>query len=184
MPTLTPSGYSQDLAQQFKPEKLPVGWPWRLFTFSGFLFLAAILVFTGLAFGYDPFLNSQIKNVEQQQNAIAQKITPEQEANLIRSYSQVANVQELLQRHVTSSPVFTWLESITHPRVYFQTADMKVPERQLVLDGAADSFQVLSEQLTAIDRDSAVSRYMLNQSQFSEGAVQFKITITFKESIF
>ena len=60
---------------------------------------------------------------------------------------------------------------------------MKTAERELELDGAADDYQVLSEQLESFRRSPLVASYFLNQSQLgSDNNVQFKVILKLKEA--
>ncbi len=183
MPTFIPPGFSQDLTKQFQTEKMPVGWPWRLLSASFFICLIAVLVYLGLAFGYTPFLNSSIEKTKTDIQKLGGTISPEEEAALLRSYSQVANLNRILENHVVSSKVWSWLEQVTGTKVYYSTVDLKTPERKLTLEGFADSFITLGQQLGMFDQDRSVERYILSQSQLSDGAVQFKVVLTLAPSL-
>lgn len=175
---------NQDLAQQFKSEDLSVGWPWRLFSFSGILFLASALVYIGLTFGYEPFLNSRIQSVDSDLGKLGESISQKDEEAFVRFYSQLSNLNGVLNNHIFGSKVFSWLELNTHPKVYYAGIDLKIPELQLTLSGVTDNFGILGEQLAIFDKDPLVAGYVLNQSVVTEGAVRFTVIIKLAKNFF
>jgi len=176
---------NQNLAAQFRPETLPVGWPWRLFSFSAILFALALFSFFGLEYGYVPYLDKEIKKQDQLLAELNNSIPSEQRDSFVLFYSQLSNLKNVLNGHLSASGVFAQiLEKDTHPKVYFSTAGLSVPERKLVIEGFAASYGVLSEQLAAFDKDPLIERYLLEQSQYSDGLVQFKVDLTLATKVF
>ncbi len=168
---------NQDLTAQFRNAKEPVGWPWRLLTLSFFLVLIALLSYFGLAFGYEKYLNSQIANTDAQIKQQNSKIPADKKENFIRFYSQFINLETLLKNHVFASRIFPLIERLTDTKVFYSNMDLKAPDHQLVLEGFAQSYAVLGNQLSAFEQDEMIDRYILNQSQFNEGLVRFKVTL-------
>ena len=177
MAPFTPQ-YSQDVTQQFKPEKLAVGWPWRLFLVSVLLLMISVISYLGLKFGYETVLNARLRNIDQSLKTLNNKISQNQEEDFILFYSRLVNLDTMLVKHVLTYKVFSLLEQHTHSRVYYSSMDFKAPERQLILEGLAGSYGVLSEQLGVFEKATEVARYALNQSQLADGVVQFKMTLT------
>lgn len=168
----------------FRSEKLPIGAPARLLTVSFLFMLVALLSYFGLTFGYQPFLNSRIKNTDQKLQQLSGTVSKSDQEKFIQFYSQLVNFRKILDSHISLSGLFPTLEKLTNQKVFYSGADLKIKEKQLVLEGVAVSYAVLSEQLTAFGNDPAVEKYFLNQSQFSDGKVQFKATLTLKEEMF
>ncbi len=168
---------------QFESERLPVGWPWRFFMVSFVIFLASILVYLGLAFGYEPFLDSQIQKVEDEINARAASVSKENQDKFIQVYSQMINIKSLLDAHIFPSSVLTLLEQKTHPRVYFIGANLKSAERELELDGSAANFSALAEQLEIFAQTKEIERYTLSQSQLTGDMVQFKVALKLSRNV-
>lgn len=169
--------------EQFKPGGLPSGVPWRLFTSTVLLVLLVVLVYTGLNFGYKPYLNSRIQDIDQQLQQLSAAISQEDQDNFIRFYSQLVNFNKILEKHALPSKLFPFLESITNKKVLYTNLDLRVDEKRLSLEGVAASYKVLSEQLAAYDQEPTIESYMLNQSQYSEGVVRFKATLILKEEV-
>ncbi len=89
--------------------------------FSGGLLFLALVVYAGLAFGYEPYLQSQLKSEQDQMSALSQSIPGSDQSQLINYYSQIANLQSLLQNHVNMMRFFSWLEKNTEANVYYQS---------------------------------------------------------------
>lgn len=169
---------------QFQPEKLPVGWPWRLFVFSLFMMLAVVLIYTGLRFGYKPYLSSKITDIDNKLGELNSQISAKDKEDFINSYSQLANLKNILNKHVFTSKIFPLLEKVTHQRVYFNDFSFKMADRKLILNGTAESYGVLSEQLAAFDGEPTIENYILNQSKADGSAAQFKVTLTLSPNLF
>lgn len=173
----------QNITEQFRPEKPPVGAPTRLLTFAFLFFLIAILGYLGLEFGYKAFLNSRIEETEQQVQQLTTTVSKEDQDKFVVFYSQLVNFKKILDSHVSASKLFGLLERITNQKVFYNNLDLRVVNRDLILEGVASSYAVLSEQLAGFDREPSVESYTLNQSQFSEGRVQFRAALKLKESV-
>ena len=178
-----PQQFNQNPLNQFESEQLAVGWPLRFFSISLVIFSAAILFYLGLVFGYETFLNSKIESIDDEINQLVGAVSKEDQEKFADAYSKIANIKNLLESHAQSSKLFPLLERITNKKVYYTTANLKVPEQELELEGTADSYNVLAEQLESFNQTAEISRYILNQSQFNADAVQFKVTLKLKDSV-
>lgn len=175
-----PSQFNHNPLNQFESENLPVGWPWRFFSVSLIIFLAATLFFFGLSLGYEPYLNSKIREMDANIDQLLGIISREDQEKFAQFYSQLANLKTILDDHILSSKIFPLLEKITNQKVYYNNLNLRVPERELELEGFADSYGVLGEQLEAFDQAPEIERYLMNQSQANGNLVQFKATLKFK----
>lgn len=178
-----PQQFVKNPFDQFEPEKLPVGWPWRLLSVALILFLGSIFVYFGLVFGYGPYLESQIKKADNEIQALTDTVSKEDQEKFIQFYSQLSNLKSLLDGHIFSSNIFPQLEKITNKKVYYSAVNIKIEGRVMELDGVADSYAVLGEQLEAFNQTKEISRYILNQSQAEEGVVRFKVTLYLNDSL-
>ena len=178
-----PQQFAQNPLNQFESEQLPVGWPWRLLSVSFIIFLVAILTYFGLAVGYSPYLNSRIEKKEAEIDQLAQSVSKEDRDKFIGFYSQLSNLKDLLDNHIFTSRIFPQLEKITNKKVYFIVANLKAQTNELELEGIADNYGILGEQLEAFNQLEGVSSYILNQSRVEEGAVRFKATLKLKNQI-
>lgn len=174
----------QNLESLLSPEKLSVGLPWKLFIFAVILFGTVLAAYFGLLFGYKPFLNSRIDDVNQKIQNLAQSIPAEDQKDFLLFYSQVVNLKNLLSKHVIATKLFPFLERNTNKRVAFNVAAVDAIRKELVLEGIAESYSILAEQLQALNQSTEVKEYLLNQSQLSDGRVRFRISAILDEKIF
>lgn len=169
--------------EQYVPETPPAGVPWRLFTYAGLAFLASLLIYVGLSVGYKSYLSSRISAVDGQIKKLGVAISKEDQEKFLRFYSQLVNFNKILDNHVLPAQIFPLLEKITSQKVRFTNFDLKIDERKLTLEGAAASYEILAQQLSAFAGDPGVENYMLNQSQLADGAVKFKAVLTLKKEV-
>lgn len=178
-----PQQFVQNPMNQFEAENLPVGWPWRFFMVSFVIFLMAILVYLGLIFGYQPFLSNQIAQKDQEISQRAASVSKEDQDKFIQIYSKIINIKSLIDNHVFSANALSMLEKVTHPKVYFTGLSMKTMDREMELDGVAESFSAISEQLEIFAQTKGIERYSLTQSQLSGDVVQFKVSLKLSKDL-
>jgi hypothetical protein len=94
-------------------------WSSGLLLFSISIFFLVVAVYFVIAFGYTPYLNSQISQVQKKIDAASQSIPAAQESALVGFYSEIAHLQTLLKGHVVFTPFFAWLEKNTEANTYY-----------------------------------------------------------------
>lgn len=173
--------YTQGVAEKFmEPEKLPVGWPWKLFIFSIILFALVIFIYLGIIWGYQPYLQSQKKSFDQKINETGGVISESDRENFVSVFSQLANLQSLLNTHIKGSNIYSFLEKNTNQGVYFEGADLSVTEHFLRLEGIARSYDNLVQQLVAFEQAPEIARVILEQSQTAERGIRFSLQLIIK----
>lgn len=165
-------------------EKLPVGWPWKLFLFSLLTVITAMVIYLGLAFGYSPFLESQVEAIDESIRKLSETIPEDQQKSLTIFYSQLANLQTLLKKHTVTSKVFAFVEKNTNQSVFYTGMDLRTTERKLSLDGVATGYDVFSQQLEALNSAKEVESLVVNESTAIDGQVKFKLIVVLKPELF
>ncbi len=163
---------------------LPSGTPRRILIVSAILFLAVFLAYFGLNFGYKVFLKNSIEDLKAEIKTISAQVSPAEQENLVKLYSQINNLQKILVNHNDASPAFLFLETNTQPRVVFNTANLSVPDREMVLEGAAGSYEELAVQLAIFENSPSVERVFLESSQASGNVVRFRIVLELEPQMF
>ncbi len=173
------------LEQQLKtPTKMPVGWPWRLLIFSTIILGTATISYFGITLGYKPYLNSQISVLDSKINDLSKTIGNDQQKNLITTYSQLVNIQNLLDSHTVTSKLFDLLEKNTLTQVYYVSLDLSLLEKRLKIDGSAPSYDILSQQLEVLRKTPNIERVIVNDSKIiDDGTVRFSIQLIFKPEL-
>ena len=165
-------------------EVLPSGVPRKFLTFSFFLFLSMLLIYFGLSVGYQTFLNSEIAGLEEDIETLRFQNSVEQQENLVRFFSQINNVQEILGDHVVISNMFPILEANTHSRVVYTRMEVSVVERKIVIEGIAESFDALVAQLTIYEDVPEIQRAVLESADRRAGVVEFKVSLVVVPELF
>lgn len=177
--------YTQGVAEKFmEPEKLPVGWPWRLLIFSIIFFLLVLFVYLGIIWGYQPYLRSQKQSLDKKINEIGGTISEADRENFINFFSQLINIQTLLNTHIKGSNLYSFLEKNTNQGVYYEGADLSATEHSLRLEGLARSYDNLVQQLVAFEQAPEIARVILEQSQTAEKGIRFSLKLIIKPELF
>ncbi len=165
-----------------KSPRIPVGLPWRILIFSILILSTTTVTYLGITLGYKPYLNYQITTLDNKINELSKGIGSDQQENLVATYSQLANIQNLLNSHTTVSKLFDLLEKNTLIQVYYSAWDLSLPERKIKIDGSAVSYDVLSQQLEAFRNAPAIERVSLSDSKVAnDGSVRFSIQLIFEK---
>ena len=159
------------------PEVLPSYAPKKFLYFSAFSFLAALLVYIGLAFGYTGFLESSITDLEEEMDTLSRQISPEQQEALARLYSQINNLQMLLGEHVETTGLFAFFEANTDPNTAYASVNVLVESNEINIEGVTDTYESLVSQLAIYEQAPEVNSFLLESSTVSDGVVRFKLNL-------
>lgn len=160
------------------------GWSSGILLFSGSILFIVILVYGGLRFGYEPYLNAQLSSLETQVQKVGQSVSPSDEANLITFYSQITNIQSLIKNHVFFSQFLVWLERTTEANIYYTSMSFSSND-QVALSGVAKTSADVSEQIAVFEAAPEVSSVVLSGANLSPSTNEwiFNVTLTMKPSV-
>lgn len=161
-----------------------LGFPWRVFVFSAFLFAFALFIFLGLKVGYGSFLNAQASGLDADIEELAGRVDSEGQSNLISFYSRLANIEGVLKEHRFAANALDFLERSTLPGVYYSAAVFSDEELSLTLDGAARSVADVVGQFSVFDAAPEVKESALGGVSFDNFEIRFGATVVFKEGFF
>jgi lipopolysaccharide export LptBFGC system permease protein LptF len=181
MAQYTKSALEQELK---RPGSSSSGLPWRLLIFMSIVFCTVAALYLGITLGYEPYLNSQIRELDQEISQLTQSIDEEQQKKLISFYSQLVNINALLAEQAETSKFFAFLEKNTSGSVYYERADLSVTERSAKLDGVASSYSVLAQQVELFRRSSEVEGISLENSSAGESGIDFSLMLSLNPKIF
>ncbi len=161
------------------------GWSSGILLFSGSILFVVLLIYGGLRFGYEPYLNAQLSSLESQTQKVGQSVSASDEANLITFYSQITNIQSLMKNHVFFSQFLTWLERVTETNVYY-TSMFFASNNQVTLSGVAKTSADVSQQIAAFEAAPEVSSVALSDVAFSSSlnGWTFSVVVTMRPSVF
>ncbi len=176
--------FDQLAYERINKETNAAPWPWKMFTFTLLVVAAMVLVYFGLRFGYGPYLESRISNLDSELSELGQSIPESEQENFISFYSQLVNVRTLLDKHVMTSAVFPILEKNTHTGIFYTNLDLNLAEQRATLEGISRSYETLAQQLVMLDKVGGIDRYLITESQAIDGRVRFRLNIFFKPAVF
>ena len=183
-PISTQQQVRQRAPAQAKPQlpiaSITIGLPWRLMVFSFVLFLFSIFIFAGLRYGYGTYLDAQTVEVDENIAALAQQVSESEQEELLLFYSQLTNLQKVLDRRVFTVNTFPFLEKNTLPLVYYTEAQYTAEEGVVILNGVANSMQVFVQQITLFEESPEVERVIIDDVGLERGTVSFGLHIAFQ----
>ena len=160
-------------------------WPWRLLLFMIIVFVSFIFLYLGIIWGYEPYLDSQAKQLDSQISVLNKQALSDEPKSLINLYSQLANVYSLLQSHPMPSKILAFLESNTDIGIYYTNLDFSTPDRNLKMAGVSRDYASLGRQLELFRRQSGVGAVFLDDSKTRDSRdVQFLIRLIIRPELF
>lgn len=177
-------GSSKAPEPHFSEAPVSVGMPWRLMIFSFVLFAFSILVFLGLRFGYDVYLDSQLESLNERVEQLSAEVSEGKQQQLLTFYSQFGNLERVLTKRGFSHNIFDFLEKDTLPSVYYGEAEYSGDDKSLRLAGLAESMKDLVEQIAIFGEASEVSEVTLNSVNLAGENLGFEIELVFNPGYF
>lgn len=150
----------------------------QLLLLAASLLAISLILYFGLSYGYERYLNGQKDALDAQIQDFSKKISQEDQSKLIGFYSQLANIKTLVAKHPSTAKVFDWLEKNTQTNTYFTKFTFNVSTNQLILLGNSKSPDDIAEQAAIFESQPEVLRLNLNNvASAVGGGWQFNITI-------
>ena len=178
----------QQVINQLSRESVQTpGWSVGLLTFTGGLLILALAIYLGMIFVYEPHLQNQLNDLENQAIGLVQSVSPQDQAQLVGFYSQVSNLQTLLRNHVTLSQLFSWIENNTETNVtYTQLSFSGTNGITISLSGIAKTMADLSQQVAIFEASPNVKSIAISNvspSTQNVGYYQFTANISLVRSL-
>lgn len=152
--------YLRSAENQFQTEELTIGWSWRLLIFTIIIFGAVAILYGGMAFGYDPYLQSKLADLDTETKNLNELVSIDDQKKLFSFYSQVYNVQNILANHVLPTRVLAFLELNTNPQIAYETMRFDLDAGVLEVTGRAKSYDDLVRQLEAFRRQQEIVKVL------------------------
>lgn len=126
---------------------------------------------------------SQELEIKITQGRTAQRISLEEES--LDRKKKIETIYPFLEAHTLSSKFFEFLESKTHPRIFFSKLNLNIKETTAILTGATDSFSTLDQQLLVFNQNSLVKDLLLTSVNLNkQGGVDFDLEIFLNKNFF
>lgn len=177
--------YQAALEEQFKKkDRILVIWPWRIFVFSLIAFILSTVVFFGIAFSFNPYLNYRVKELNNKISNLNQSIDESQQKQLSVVYSQFVNIKNLADNHKAVSRIFDLIERNTYPTVSYNGLSVNVSEREARFEGVAPDYETLVKELKLFSQAPEIEQVFLENSNLTDMGkgikeLKFKIRMVF-----
>lgn len=127
------------------------GWSSGILMFTGTLFFISLAIYLGIIFGYNPYLTSRLKTAENNITKFTQKTPVDQQEKIIRFFSQISNLRNLLSDQQFASGVFPWLQDHTQANISYSGFNASLVKSQVNLSGEARTVRDLAEQIAVFE---------------------------------
>jgi hypothetical protein len=174
------------IAQLGKEPSGTPGWAGGTLFFSGGVLFLAIVIYCGLAFGYEPYLQNQLSSTQNKVSALSQSISTSDQSQLVDFYSQLSNLQTLLSGHVLSSQFFSWFEKNTEANVYYESFSLATGD-QVTLSGSAASEADINQQVAIFENSPEVSSVTVSNvsaPELLQSGWKFNVILVMAPSVF
>ena len=154
------------------------------------IFYISLLMLVGVAatyflFGY--IIEKNNKVLEEKKNTLNQLKTAEikeLETRIFAYQKKIDDFSSLLDQHKASSGFLTFLEEITHPKVWFSGFNLDVQKAEVKLTGETDKIS-LGQQLIIFENNRKIIKSDLSGMTPKEGeTVSFDISLSLDPEIF
>lgn len=181
-----PETRTTNIGGRLSEEKVPAGGgAWRLLLFMAFVLGVFLLSYLGLVFGYKAYVKAQIEKRDQEIDSLAAQVPKEEQDEFLKFQFQLANLQNILNKHVVVSKLLPLIEANTNSQVFYTSLDVNTFESRVDLEATAVSFDVVAQQLSAYQRLPEVLRYqMTNARKIEGGRVSFDLTLFLSPKVF
>lgn len=146
------------------------GLPWRLLSFATIIFGFSLFIYLGIIFGYKPYLNSEIKNLNQKISILNQSIDEGQQKQIINFYSQLVNIRDILKNHKSIFFVFDLIEKNTYQSVSYSNFKMNVVDKEIRIDGTAPDYETLVKETALWNNAPEIEKIILENIALQESS--------------
>lgn len=177
--------YTQSVLERelMKNEGVKVGAPWRLLIMGFIVFGTSVGIFLGMRFGFQPFLQAQVNKEDQKIKQLLGSLTQDEVKNSQVFYSQLININDLIESRSLATPLLEMLEKNTLKGIYFNSMNYSNVTKELKLSGVGPTYAVLAQQLEIFKNYPGVEKTFMDNASVDERtkAVQFSIRVKLKK---
>lgn len=172
-----PAPVVEQLSRRVSPGRGVLG---QLLMFGISVFVITLIIYGGMRLGYRPILQNQVDDLKVKIDGFSQGLGVEQQQEIIRFYSQIANLKTLLANRAVISPIFPWLEKNTVTSVQFTKFGYSQQSHTMNLSGTTRTVRDVASQLYVFQNAPEVARVNVGQVNANDkGVWSFDMSIVF-----
>lgn len=154
--------------------------------FYSFLGLLAISLFCFFILN-NIFNNSrqELKELEDALNNQSWEVSPGLESSILAKKEKIDNFKTLISNRKTVSEIFSILQEISHPKVWFSSFELKSEENSIGLVGQAKDFESLGQQIFILKSENLIESFDLQSISISkEGRINFNLSLSLDPQVY
>jgi hypothetical protein len=151
--------------------------------FSVAIFVVSGILYGGLKYGYEPYLDSKVSDMDAKIADAEKSITTGDKARLLKLNSQVANLKSLLVAKRSTKEVLDWLQNNTLSKIRYSRADINREVDGISLVGVAATMEDFTAQLRQFQQDPMVRQAAFSHLGPAKGAWEFDITLALNTTV-
>lgn len=132
------------------------------------IFIFTVFVYFGIIFGYNPYLKSKTRTLEQKLSILNQSMDENQQKQIITFFSQMTNIQKLLSDYKIYSSIFDFIEKNTYQPIIYSNLKFNVAEMEVKIEGTAPNYEYLVKELALLNKAPEVKAAYIENSVAQE----------------
>jgi len=161
--------------------------PFNLVKFGFYLSIIFLILSTASYFLLSNFQKKASEISKDLEIQISSQIGSEEESKITELKEWRPKIEDygvLLNQHQISSNIFLLLEKLTYPKVWFTDFSLNSKTQTLQLQGIAESFKVLGDQLSIFKNDENIKKIDLTNVSLGEEGIDFSFDISLSPKVF
>jgi len=149
------------------------------------LLILSLLLYAGLLF-YQSKLNQDLNSIKNEITLLDQKRDPKTEEAIVNLDKKLGVLKDLFENHLYWSKLFTKIEELTVPQVYFSETRFNFlsDKVDILISGNALTYTVLARQILSFQQEPLVEKVSVsNISLATEGGIKFDLSVLFSKDI-
>ncbi|MFB6212309.1 MAG: hypothetical protein ABEI53_00615 [Candidatus Magasanikbacteria bacterium] len=170
----------QDFKDSFDNEDISAGTPWKLMIFTLVLFMFSVVLYLGLVFGYKPYIEGQIQEMDSRMEKLAKSVSKGEKKEFLDFYSQLTHLKSILNSRKYAGNVFKVLEENTLPSVYLSEVSAELDKLSLKISGTGSDLKSVVDQVAVFEKSPGVDGVVLGELSLDKGSskeVGFKLKL-------
>lgn len=131
-------------------------------------------------------LNAFLKKAQQELEYLGSALVgeksfsdPSLEREILAEKKKIDDFSFLIGQRREMPEIFSFLQNISHPKVWFSSFDFNIDKSTINLQGETENFESLGQQLYILDSEESIAGYELGNISVSEGGkIGFNLSIS------
>ena len=148
------------------------------------LLILSLLFYGGLLF-YSQKLNKNLNSAKQQIIDLNSKRSSQLEEAIIKTDKKLVLVENLFKKHFYWSQIFSAIEALTVPQIYFSETKMAFTEEKLniVFSGNSPTYSALAQQMVSFNEEPLIEKVEVSNIALNdEKGIAFDLSIIFSQN--